>query len=224
MLRLWRRNREQDNLASVTMIDRRSLLLGAGASLALAGCGRTRVEETRYIPAPGKAGRLLAAARRQIGVTLRWDGAYSELRFPGGDVPREKGSCTDVVVRAYRDALGEDLQALVNADMRQAFAAYPHRWGLSHPDPNIDHRRVPNLRTWFTRHGASLPVPRDAAGWQPGDIFTSLVENRSTHIGLVSDRRGPNGWLIIHNIGAGTREEDALGDWPVTGRYRWGLV
>jgi uncharacterized protein YijF (DUF1287 family) len=83
---------------------------------------------------------------------------------------------------------------------------------------------VPNLRTWFTRHGASLPVPRDATGWQPGDVFTSLVENRSTHIGLVSDRRGPNGWLIIHNIGVGTREEDALGNWPITGRYRWGLA
>jgi uncharacterized protein YijF (DUF1287 family) len=108
-------------------LDRRSLLLGAGVSLALAGCGRApREEETRYIPAAGKAGQLIAAARRQIGVTLRWDGAYSEIAFPGGDVPREKGSCTDVVVRAYRDALGEDLQALVNADMRQAFAAYPH--------------------------------------------------------------------------------------------------
>lgn len=211
--------------------DRRSFLLGTGATLALAGCGQrtpgggaNAVAETQYIPAPGKAGRLLAAARRQIGVTLRWDGAYSELAFPGGDVPREKGSCTDVVVRAYRDALGQDLQALVNADMRQAFAAYPHNWGLTHPDSNIDHRRVPNLRTWFTRHGASLPVPADRSGWQPGDVFTSLVENRSTHIGLVSDRRGPNGWLIIHNIGAGTREEDALGDWPVTGRYRWDLA
>lgn len=117
-------------------MDRRSLLLGAGASLALAGCARSAqnaIAETQYVPAAGKARRLIAAARRQIGVTLRWDGAYSELSFPGGDVPREKGSCTDVVVRAYRDALGEDLQALVNADMRQAFAAYPHSWGLTRP-------------------------------------------------------------------------------------------
>ena len=95
---------------------------------------------------------------------------------------------------------------------------------MRRPDSNIDHRRVPNLKTWFARHGGALPVPRDAAGWQPGDIFTSLVENRSTHIGLVSDRRGPRGWLIIHNIGLGTREEDALTDWPITGRYRWGLA
>ncbi|HYD14454.1 MAG TPA: DUF1287 domain-containing protein [Allosphingosinicella sp.] len=207
-------------------IDRRSLLLGAGASLTLAGCGREAGQEaaTQPPPAPGKAGRLIAAARRQIGVTTSWNGTYAELAFPGGDVPRSTGSCTEVIIRAYRDALAEDLQALVNADMRRAFAAYPRTWGLSRPDPNIDHRRVPNLRTWFTRHGASLPVPRDASCWQPGDIFTSLVENRSTHIGLVSDRRGRNGWLIIHNIGLGAREEDALRDWPVTGRYRWGLA
>jgi uncharacterized protein YijF (DUF1287 family) len=223
MFALWRARQERDNLAAVT-IDRRSLLLCAGASLALAGCGRAPEQEAAFTPAPGKAGRFIAAARRQIGVTLRWDGAYTQLSFPGGDVPREKGSCTDVVVRAYRDALGVDFQALVNADMRQAFAAYPHSWGLTRPDPNIDHRRVPNLRTWFARHHAALPVPREASGWQPGDIFTSLVENRSTHIGLVSDRCGANGWLIIHNIGAGTREEDALGDWPITGRYRWGLA
>ena len=207
----------------MTAIDRRSLLLGAGASLALAGCGRAPEQETAYTPAPGKAGRLLAAARRQIGVTTSWNGNYAVLPFPGGDVPRSTGSCTEVIIRAYRDALGADLQALVNADMRAAFAAYPRRWGLTRPDPNIDHRRVPNLQTWFTRHGGALPVPRDAAGWQPGDIFTSLIENRSTHIGLVSDRRGPDGWLIIHNIGLGTREENALGDWPITGRYRWGL-
>jgi uncharacterized protein YijF (DUF1287 family) len=131
--------------------------------------------------------------------------------------------CTDVVIRAYRDAFGLDLQALVNADMRKAFRAYPKIWGLSAPDRNIDHRRVPNLRTWLSRAGSALPIPRDPAGWRPGDIFTSLVEGRSPHIGLVSDRRGRSGWLILHNIGAGTREESGLGDWPITGRYRWGL-
>lgn len=204
--------------------DRRSLLLGAGATLALAGCGQAPVAEAPFTPAPGKAGRLIAAARRQIGVTTSWNGTYTRLPFPGGDVPRSTGACTEVILRAYRDAFGQDLQALVNEDMRAAFAAYPRNWGMTRPDPNIDHRRVPNLRTWFTRHGASLPVPRDAAGWQPGDIFTSLVENRSTHIGLVSDRRGSAGWLVIHNIGAGAREEDALTDWPLTGRYRWALA
>lgn len=196
------------------MLDRRSLLLGAAALAA-----------TKAAPASARqaspATRLIAAARKQIGVTLRYDPAYTRLAFPNGDVPREKGVCTDVLIRAYRDALGQDLQALVNADMRAHFAAYPKNWGLRGTDGNIDHRRVPNLRTWFSRKGATLPIPRSAASWQPGDIFTSLINRSLPHIGLVSDRRGPNGWLVIHNIGAGAREEDALLDWPITGRYRW---
>jgi uncharacterized protein YijF (DUF1287 family) len=208
----------------VSHFDRRTLLLGAGAALALPGCGRSKADPVQPPPAPGKAGRLIAAARAQIGVTVRYDSAYTALPFPGGDVPRERGVCTDVVIRAYRDALGIDLQALVNADMRQAFAAYPRTWGLRTPDRNIDHRRVPNLRTWLKRQGAALPTPPSASGWQPGDIFTSLVAGTGTHIGLVSDRRGPSGWLIIHNIGAGTREEDGLTAWPITGRYRWALA
>jgi hypothetical protein len=205
------------------LLDRRTLLLGAGAALALRGCGRSEADPAPPPPAPGKAGRLIAAARAQIGVTTRYDSAYTPLPFPGGDVPRERGVCTDVVIRAYRDALGLDLQALVNADMRSAFRVYPRIWGLRAPDRNIDHRRVPNLRTWLERQRAGLPIPAGAGGWRPGDIFTSLVDGWSTHIGLVSDRRGPNGWLIIHNIGAGAREEDGLTAWPITGRYRWGL-
>jgi uncharacterized protein YijF (DUF1287 family) len=195
-------------------IDRRSLMLGMGATLALPGCAHAQ---------PGPAAKLIAAARKQVGVTLAYDPAYTRLPFPNGDVPRARGVCTDVIIRAYRDALGLDLQALVNADMRAAFKAYPKNWGLSAPDRSIDHRRVPNLRTWLTRKGAALPIPSDAAGWQPGDIFTSIVAKTGTHIGLVSDRKGPRGWLIIHNIGAGAREEDALLDWPITGRYRWAV-
>jgi uncharacterized protein YijF (DUF1287 family) len=205
----------------VTRLDRRQILLGAGASLVLTGCGRVGAD--RAPAATGKAGKLIAAARAQIGVTVRYDSAYTPLAFPGGDVPRERGVCTDVVIRAYRDALGIDLQALVNADMREEFSAYPRIWGLRGPDRSIDHRRVPNLRIWLTRQGAALPIPADAAGWRPGDIFTSLVDRTGTHIGLVSDRRGSNGWLIVHNIGAGTREEDGLAAWPITGRYRWGM-
>jgi uncharacterized protein YijF (DUF1287 family) len=205
----------------MSSLDRRTLLLGAGASLGLACCGRS---ESHVAPSSsGKAARLIAAARSQIGVTTRYDPAYSVIAFPRGDVPRGRGTCTDVVIRGYRDALGLDLQALVNADMRAAFGAYPHGWGLKGPDRNIDHRRVPNLRTWLRRHGAALPIPADGSGWRPGDIFTSLVGGTGPHIGLVSDRRGRAGWQIIHNIGAGTREEDALLAWPITGRYRWAL-
>lgn len=200
------------------MLDRRSLLLGIGAGLA--GCRAAWAP----VPAPtGRASRLIAAARRQVGVTIRYDSAYTALAFPNGDVPREKGVCTDVVIRAYRDAFGLDLQALVNADMRAAFAAYPQTWHLRGPDRNIDHRRVPNLRIWLARRHAQLPIPAAGALWQPGDIFTSLVSGTGTHIGLVSDRPGRRSPLIIHNIGGGAREEDALLDWPITGRYRWAL-
>lgn len=203
----------------MTGFDRRTMMLGLGA--ALAACGT-------HAPAParattGKAAKLIAAARAQVGVTLRYDPAYTRLAFPNGDVPREKGVCTDVVIRAYRDALGLDLQALVNADMKAAFSAYPKTWGLARPDSNIDHRRVPNLRTWFARHRAKLAIPAHGRDWQPGDIFTSLIDGRFTHIGIVSDRMGARAPLILHNIGSGAREEDALLDWPITGRYRWGL-
>ena len=167
--------------------------------------------------------RLLAAARSQIGVTLRYDPAYTRLAFPNGDVAREKGVCTDVVIRAYRDAFGMDLQALVNADMRRAFARYPRRWGLHAPDASIDHRRVPNLQTFLARAGAQLPVTTNPADWQPGDIFTSLVGGTLPHIGFVSDRSTFGGRpLVIHNIGRGTQEEDALFAYPLNGHYRWG--
>ncbi|WP_442678476.1 DUF1287 domain-containing protein [Sphingomonas sp. ASY06-1R] len=171
-------------------------------------------------PNPRRAGALIAAARRQVGVTLSYDPGYTRLAFPGGDVPRVKGVCTDVVIRAYRDAFALDLQALVNADMRRAFAAYPQRWGLRRPDSNIDHRRVPNLATFFGRQHSRLPIPQDRNDWQPGDIFTSLIDGRLPHTGIVSDR-GPA--YVIHNIGNGAREEPALFRYPLTGRFRWNL-
>lgn len=168
------------------------------------------------------AERLIAAARRQVGVTLAYDPAYTVLAFPNGDVPRAKGVCTDVVIRAYRDALGIDLQALVNADMKGNFGAYPKNWGLRRPDRNIDHRRVPNLATYWTRQRARLPLPGSPGDWRPGDIFTAMTGGRFPHTGIVSDRTSAAGRpLIIHNIGRGTREEDALFDHVLTGRFRW---
>ena len=198
-----------------TALDRREVL--AAALVALAGPALAER------PKPRTAGALIAAARGQVGVTLGYDPAYVRLSFPGGDVDLATGVCTDVVVRAYRDAFGLDLQALVNADMRAAFRAYPGRWGLSRPDPNIDHRRVPNLEVFFTRQKAKLVVPSALSDWRAGDIFTSLIGNRRPHIGIVSDRSENGEPLIIHNIGFGAREETALGAQTITGRYRWAL-
>lgn len=193
----------------------RRAVLGAGlcfGALGLAGAaGAATIAE-----------RLVAAARRQVGVTLAYDPAYSTLAFPNGDVDRAKGVCTDVLIRAYRDALGIDLQALVNADMKADFGAYPKNWGLRRPDRNIDHRRVPNLATYWTRQRARLPVLSDPADWRPGDIFTSMTGGRFPHTGIVSDRKTAAGRpLVIHNIGRGAREEDALFDHPLTGHFRW---
>ncbi|RZF65093.1 DUF1287 domain-containing protein [Sphingomonas populi] len=193
-------------------LSRRGLLLGM--ALAVPAGVMASVAPHR------SAGALIAAARRQVGVTLVYDPGYTTLTFPGGDVPRGKGVCTDVLIRAYRDGFGLDLQALVNADMRANFSAYPHRWGLQHPDRNIDHRRVPNLATFFARRNARLPIPAGPGGWRPGDIFTSMIGGRLPHIGIVSVGRPGT---VIHNIGGGAREEVALFDHPLTGRYRWAL-
>jgi uncharacterized protein len=194
-------------------ISRRLFLCTALSATAVPVCGTPR----------RTAAALLAAARSQIGVTLTYDPAYTALGFPGGDVARAKGVCTDVVIRAYRDAFGLDLQALVNADMKAAFDQYPKRWGLKRTDRNIDHRRVPNLQIFLARAGAQRPLSVRSNDWQAGDLFTALIDNRLPHIGIVSDRKtGDRPW-IIHNIGGGTREEDALVAHPLTGHYRWGL-
>ena len=164
--------------------------------------------------------RLPELARRQIGVTVEYDSAYVGLAYPGGDVPDERGVCTDVVIRALR-LLDFDLQKEVHEDMKRNFAAYPKYWGLKRPDKNIDHRRVPNLQTFFKRRGWGLPVSRNAADYKPGDLVTCLVGDSLPHIMIVSDRRNEEGIpLVIHNIGVGTEEEDCLFTFPLTGHYR----
>jgi uncharacterized protein YijF (DUF1287 family) len=167
--------------------------------------------------------RLTEAARDQVGVTVTYDPAYARLDFPGGDIPRERGVCTDVVIRALRDGWGIDLQLAVNRDMKADFSAYPALWGLTTTDRNIDHRRVPNLRTLFARIGAELPLDTGPTPYLPGDIVTWTLPGNLDHIGIVSDRLTDDGTpLILHNIGAGAREEDILFAYPMTGHYRIG--
>lgn len=166
------------------------------------------------------AEKLVVAAREQVGVTLSYDPAYRKLAYPGGDVPLTTGVCTDVVIRALRGQ-GLDLQEVVHRDMRANFALYPKNWGLSRPDSNIDHRRVPNLMTWFKRQGWSLPLSQDASAYQAGDIVTSDLGRGLTHIGILSDRRGTDGVpLALHNIGRGTQEENILFAYRIIGHYR----
>ena len=130
------------------------------------------------------------------------------------------GVCTDVVIRAYRHA-GADLQVLVHEDMKANFAKYPKAWGLRGPDRNIDHRRVPNLATFFRRHGAALPVTRRGSDYAPGDIVTWRLSSGVPHIGIVSDVRSAGRYLVVHNIGSGAQIEDVLFAYELTGHFRY---
>ncbi|MFT3990229.1 MAG: DUF1287 domain-containing protein [Luteolibacter sp.] len=168
-----------------------------------------------------EGGKLVAAARQQIGVTKLYDPGYSSLEYPNGDVPMERGVCTDVLIRAMRSGFSMDLQQLVHEDMKGHFSEYPQDWGLRKPDRNIDHRRVPNLQTWFKRKGWALEVSKDAKNYLPGDVVTCTVPPNLPHVMIVSDRKSESGVpLVIHNIGGGTVEEDRLFDFPLTGHYR----
>lgn len=169
------------------------------------------------------ATKLIAAAESQIGVTIRYDGHYEKIPYPGGDVPMTYGVCTDVVIRAYRAGLAIDLQQHVHQDMQREFSAYPHRWGLTRPDSNIDHRRVPNLQTYLTRQGASLPVTASPADYRPGDLVTMLLPGRLPHIAIVSHHPSSDGArpLCLHNIGAGTRLDDVLFAYDLDGHFRF---
>lgn len=165
---------------------------------------------------------IVAAARAQVGVTVHYDPAYRKLGYPGGDVEPERGVCTDVIVRSLRAARALDLQRRVHEDLAANWDAYPHpaRWGLSKPDPNIDHRRVPNLMTWFKRSGYSRTVTRAAVDYLPGDVVAWDLGRGILHIGIVSDLKSDGVPLVIHNIGAGAREEDILFRYTIIGHYR----
>lgn len=167
-----------------------------------------------------RIGLVLEGAFQQVGKTVIYDGSYQRISFPGGDVPLERGVCSDVLVRAYRHA-GLDLQRLVNQDMSRKFLSYPQLWGLSKPDPNIDHRRVPNLAAFFKRNGTTLPVSTKAGDYSAGDIVTWRLSSGVPHVGLVSDRLLNGRPLMIHNIGAGAQVEDVLFSNVITGHYRY---
>lgn len=164
---------------------------------------------------------VIAGAIQQQGVTVSYDPAYVSLPYPNGDLPLETGVCTNVVIRAFRHG-NVDLQQQVHEDMQANFAAYPKDWGLSLPDANIDHRRVPNLMTFFERQGKSITVSQDAQDYQPGDVVSWQLNDGQQHMGIVSDHKSPSGNLmIVHNISSGVRIEDVLFRWKILGHYRY---
>lgn len=204
------------------------ILRDAGASVLLFclatafAAGSAQAQQSR--PDRDAASRLVAAAIERTGHSVVYDGSYRRIAYPMGDVPAGTGVCSDVVIRAYRAALGIDLQKRVHEDMARAFDAYPKIWGLKRPDPNIDHRRVPNLETFFARNGKTLPVTDDPGDYRPGDLVTwRLTGTGLPHIGIVTDRRSPitGNPIIAHNIGRGPELSDMLFAFRIVGHYRY---
>ena len=172
--------------------------------------------------APPQLKQMIDGAVGQAGVTTGYDPAYVSLSYPGGDVNLQTGVCSDVVIRSFRKA-GVDLQKEVHEDMLSAWNEYPKKWGLAKPDANIDHRRVPNLMTYFKRKGTAMPISSSAEDYQPGDIIAWDLGSGLDHIGIVTNiwSMEQHRCLIIHNIGAGARVEDVMFGWPIKGHYRY---
>ena len=208
------------------MISRRMLSVGllagvaGGQSLWLpAGLAGNRV----FASGEPWAQKLISAAMSQIGRTTIYDPAYVGLSYPMGDVPIERGVCSDVVIRAYRDAFAVDLQQLVHEDMRRHFSSCPARWGLKRPDRNIDHRRVLNLEVFLERRGARRDVSNQSQDYLPGDIVAQTLPGNLPHMAIVSHLANMSGSrpMIVHNIGAGTRLQDGLFSHKITGHFRF---
>ncbi len=166
--------------------------------------------------------KLAEAAISLTKQQVTYDPSYFVIPYPNGDVPTNKGVCTDVVIRAYR-LLQIDLQQLVHEDMKANFKLYPKNWGLVQPDKNIDHRRVPNLMVFFKRYGKVKPITKNAADYSPGDIVCWHLGNGITHIGIVSNIKSADGkrYQIVHNIGAGQVLEDCLLLFNIIGHYSY---
>ncbi len=209
--------------------------------LSFAGCGPVTAQDkgasaeplqpragaaAQVVGVPETAEPLVRAARDRLKSLVIYDGRYVALDYPGGDVPATMGVCTDVVIRSLRKAYDFDLQKAVHEDMKANFGTYPTTWGHTRTDKNIDHRRVPNLETYFTRAGHSIPITRDPSDYKPGDIVSWRLDGNMgsgglPHIGIVSDRLSADGTpLIIHNIGGGVEESDMLFDHRITGHFR----
>jgi uncharacterized protein YijF (DUF1287 family) len=168
--------------------------------------------------------KLVAAAIERTHHRVRYVSSYVRIPYPGGDVPADTGVCTDEIIRSYR-VVGVDLQKEVHEDMTRNFSLYPRKWGSfrGHPDPSIDHRRVPNLMVFFSRKGETFPITTHAEDYLPGDIVSWDLGGGVPHIGIVVDHKSGEGghYMIVHNIGEGPKMEDVLFRWKITGHYRY---
>jgi uncharacterized protein len=169
------------------------------------------------------AQKLSDAALELTRQHVTYDPNYFVIDYPNGDIPADKGVCTDVIIRTYRK-MGIDLQKLVHEDMNAHFELYPKIWGLHKTDKNIDHRRVPNLMVFFSRFGAVKPLTSNPADYLPGDIVCWDLGGNIPHIGIIANRKSADGkrYLVVHNIGRGQELSDCLFQYKIIGHYQYG--
>ena len=167
--------------------------------------------------------KISDAAISIIDQSIQYDPAYFSIKYPNGDVPANKGVCTDVVIRTFRK-LSIDLQKEVHEDMVSNFSKYPKIWKLKKTDTNIDHRRVPNLEVFFERKGTKLPISKNANDYKTGEIVTWLIGNKLPHIGIVTAKKSLDGKrsMLVHNVGGGQVLEDCLFSYEIVGHFRYG--
>jgi uncharacterized protein YijF (DUF1287 family) len=186
--------------------------------------GQKEAEEKIALKPDSFESRLSTAAIAIIDAAIEYDPAYFAIQYPNGDVPKTKGVCTDVVIRAYRK-IGIDLQKEVHEDMLKNFSLYPNtkKWGLRKTDTNIDHRRVPNLEVFFGRKGKSLAISDNAGDYKTGELITWMISGKYPHIGIVTNKKSPDGkhLMIVHNVGKGQVLEDCLFDWKIVGHFKY---
>jgi uncharacterized protein len=210
------------------MVKYRNLLVLSSLLMINIGCAQQRPlqlerpEKIETQVTSPKLKQFLDAALEQTTYTHSYDPAYVAIAYPGGDVPRETGVCTDVAIRAFRK-IGIDLQKEVHEDMKRNFAVYPQYWGLSTTDTNIDHRRVPNLMKYFERQGKAIAISQRKEDYLPGDVVTWNLGEGLEHIGIVTQFKSAQTgqFMIVHNVGAGARHEDGLFQWTIIGHYRY---
>ena len=204
----------------------KSVLLSITVLLLLIGCtAKSNAPEPNSPVLPAMTSvvkKLVDAAVEQIFYTRDYDPSYVSIDYPGGDVPRKTGVCSDVVVRAFRK-VNIDLQKEIHEDMLENFSLYPKKWGLTGPDPNIDHRRVANQMTYFEHQGKELAINNRKNDYLPGDVVAWDLKDGLLHIGLVSYTvsETTGNYKIVHNIGSGAKLEDVLFSWKIIGHYRY---
>ncbi len=160
-----------------------------------------------------------------IDENIEYDPSYFAIKYPNGDIPKNKGVCTDVVIRSYRK-LNIDLQKEVHEDLKTNFSKYPNlkKWGLTKPDTNIDHRRVPNLEIFFSRKGQKVKITNNSDDYKVGEIITWMINNKLPHIGIITNKKSLDGKrpMIVHNVGNGQVLQDCLFSYEIVGHYKYG--